>query len=142
MLPLHLITSDLVGEDREAVQDRQFQMIMMSIQALSNTMQAFMERQQPQQSQNDVPIPEAEVAHPLLPAAPVEPAKLMGVTLTTVQHKMFMSTKPPRFSGREGPDRAEEWLEKVEKLFDIMDIPTRIWARFDIFLLIDDAKAW
>ncbi|CAN6440704.1 unnamed protein product [Victoria cruziana] len=101
-------------EDREAVQDCQFQMIMTSIQALSNAVQAMAERQQPQQLHDDVlnpeavavpplppivsegvPVPEATVAPPLLPVAPAEPVEPTGITPTAAQHKAFMSTKPP-----------------------------------------------
>ncbi|CAN6477451.1 unnamed protein product [Victoria cruziana] len=108
-------------------------MLMDSIQALSNTVQTMDERQQlqqPQQPHNDVPISEAEVVPPLPPAvpvAPVEPVEFTGITPTIAQHKAFIGTKPPRFIGREGPDQAEEWLEEVEKAFEMMDTPTHLW---------------
>ncbi|CAN6453895.1 unnamed protein product [Victoria cruziana] len=144
-------------EDTEMAQT--LQMLVASVQVLSNTMQAFMERQQPPQPQNEVPIQEARAVPPLPPVAPgevpmrpveplpppvvsVEPAEITAVTPTALQHKAFMGAKPPRFSGREGPDRAEEWLEEVEKTFDITDTPAQLWVRFGTFLLIDDAKAW
>ncbi|CAN6472651.1 unnamed protein product [Victoria cruziana] len=117
---------DLTREDREAVQDRQFQMIMTSIQALSNIIQTFMKRQQPQQPQNNISIPEVEVAPSLPPAAPVELVEPVGITPTASQYKIFVSTKPPRFIGKEGPDKAKEWLEEVEKAFDIMEIPAQL----------------
>ncbi|CAN6463009.1 unnamed protein product [Victoria cruziana] len=142
---------DVARNDRETVQDRQdrqFEMLMASIQVLSNTVQTMAERQQLQQPQhphNDVPVTEAEVVPPLPPAvpvAPIEPAELIGITPTAAQYKAFMGTKPPRFTGREGPDQAEEWLEEVEKAFEMMDTPARLWIRFGTFLLVDDAKAW
>ncbi|CAN6447220.1 unnamed protein product [Victoria cruziana] len=136
-------------------------MIMASIQALSNAVHAMAERHQPQQPREDVPVPEvvavpplppivpegvpvpeATVAPPPPPVAPAEPVEPTGITPTAAQHKAFMSTKPPQFTGRKGADRAEEWLEEVEKAFDIMDIPVRHWVRFDTFLLVEDAKAW
>ncbi|CAN6483532.1 unnamed protein product [Victoria cruziana] len=135
-------------EDRETVQDHQFQMIMASIQALSETIG----RQQVPQLQHVALDPEATVVPPLPPAAPeivpipeavpVEPAEPAGITPTAAQYKAFMSTKPPRFTSREGADKAEEWLEEIEKAFDIMDTPVRHWVRFGTFLLVEDAKAW
>ncbi|CAN6476465.1 unnamed protein product [Victoria cruziana] len=53
-----------------------------------------------------------------------------------------MSTKPPRFTEKEQPDKAEEWLEEVEKAFGIMEIHVHLWVRFGTFLLVEDAKAW
>ncbi|CAN6455374.1 unnamed protein product [Victoria cruziana] len=144
-------------EARDAAQERQFQTIMTSIQALSKTMQMMAERQQPQQPQNVVPIPETapvpemvpivEAAAPLVPpiippVIPVEQAETSGITPTAAQYKAFMSTKPLRFNGKEGADRAEGWLEEVENAFDIMDIPLRHRVRFGTSLLVDDAKAW
>ncbi|CAN6482513.1 unnamed protein product [Victoria cruziana] len=110
-------------EDTEMAQT--LQTLVASVQVLSNTMQAFMERQQPPQPQNEVPIQEARAVPPLPPVAPgevsmrpveplppavvsAEPAEITAVTPTALQHKAFMGAKPPRFSGREGPDRAEE----------------------------------
>ncbi|CAN6445309.1 unnamed protein product [Victoria cruziana] len=141
---------DPTREEREVreAQDRQFQMIMTSIQALSNTVKMMVERQQPQQPQNVVRIleatsvpeavPIAEAAAPLVPSlvppivpsvippvAPVEPVETSGITPTAAQYKAFMSTKPLRFNGKEGADRAEGWLEEAENAFDIMDIPLR-----------------
>ncbi|CAN6446159.1 unnamed protein product [Victoria cruziana] len=136
---------DVAREDREVVQDRQdrqFEMLMVSIQTLSNTMQSIVERQQPQQPQHHVPTPEAEVPPSLPPAVLVEPAELTGITPIAAQYKAFMSTRPPRFTGKEGPDRAEEWLEEIERAFEMMDIPPRLWIRFGTFQLVEDAKAW
>ncbi|CAN6446851.1 unnamed protein product [Victoria cruziana] len=53
-----------------------------------------------------------------------------------------MSTKLPQFSGREDPEKAEEWVEEVETALRVVETPNRLWVRFGMYLLIGDAKAW
>lgn len=89
--------------------------------------------------------PEQVVLEPRMDIAP--PPTLAVVVpvempLAASHHKSFMSTKPPQFMGREGPDKAKEWLEKVEKALYIMEIPVRLWVRFSTYILVGDAKAW
>lgn len=63
----------------------------------------------------------------------------MDPTPTIVSHKAFM--KPPNFSGKEGPDLAEEWLREIKKAFNIIEVLDRLRVRFGTYMLIEDAEA-
>lgn len=58
-----------------------------------------------------VPLPPLVVTKP-----PMDP------TPTVAIHKIFMSTKPPNIPDKEGPDRVEEWLRKIEKAASIVEV--------------------
>ncbi|CAN6453987.1 unnamed protein product [Victoria cruziana] len=89
-----------------------------------------------------VPIPEAAAVLPVPLTVPAESTKTAEITPTTGQHNTFMSAKPRRFTSKGRADRAEEWLDEVENVFDIMDTPAWHWVHFGTFLLVKDAKAW
>lgn len=60
------------------------------------------------------------------PPPPPEMGELIETIPTTAYHKIFMSTKPPNFSSREGSDRADKWLKEIEKAFNIVEVPNRL----------------
>lgn len=57
-------------------------------------------------------------------------------------YKLFMGVNPSIFNGRDAEDRAELWLMEVEKAFDIIELPGKLKARYDIYILIEDVKSW
>ncbi|CAN6445433.1 unnamed protein product [Victoria cruziana] len=136
--------------EEETNQERQFRMMMASIQALSESVQTIMARQQEQmrpgpQQPEPPQRPEEHRARGrelVTPPPPPVMADPIEGTSAASHHKAFMSTKPPQFSGREDPEKAEEWVEEIETALRIVETPDRLWVRFGTYMLIADAKAW
>lgn len=127
-------------EEKETVQDWQFQHLMTSIQSLSNSIQTLVAQQQwSQQQGDDGPDRRGEVVPPPPQVVVVEPTE---ATSTAVHHKTFMRVKPLQFISREGLDKVKEWLEEMAKAFEIIEILNRLWVKFDIFMLVEDIKVW
>ncbi|KAF3771498.1 hypothetical protein EJ110_NYTH60400 [Nymphaea thermarum] len=42
---------------------------------------------------------------------------------TTVSFKQFLSMQPPVFTGDGSPDKAEEWIEEIERIFEVLEVP-------------------
>lgn len=133
------------GEE-ETAQDHQFQVMMASIQALSESVHMILAQQQgqmhqepPQQPQHEERQLGGELVAPPPPPVVADP---MDGTSAAAHHKAFMSAKLPQFLSRKDPEKAEEWLEETEKAFEIMKIPDRLWVKFGTYMLIGDIKAW
>ncbi|CAN6454842.1 unnamed protein product [Victoria cruziana] len=102
--------------EEETDQERQFRMMMASIQALLESVQTIMARQQEQmhpEPQQPEPLQRPEEHMPrgrelVTPPPPPVMADPVEGTSAVSHHKAFMSAKPPQFSGREDPEKAEE----------------------------------
>ena len=53
--------------------------------------------------------------------------------------KSFRAMDPPHFSGTKGEDEAENWLNKLKKIFAVADHDK---LRLAIFMLSDEAQNW
>lgn len=62
-------------------------------------------------------------------------------TPTTAYHKTFMSAKPPNFNGKEGLDKAKEWLREIENAFSIIKVSERLKVRFGTYIFIEMPKS-
>ncbi|KAF3776405.1 hypothetical protein EJ110_NYTH43006 [Nymphaea thermarum] len=49
---------------------------------------------------------------------------------TTVSFHHFMSMQPPRFTGDGSPDKAKEWIEEVERIFEVLEARNRKMQEF------------
>ncbi|KAF3776627.1 hypothetical protein EJ110_NYTH47723 [Nymphaea thermarum] len=54
---------------------------------------------------------------------------------TTVSFRHFMSMQPPVFTGDGSPDKAEEWIEKVERIFEVLEVPGGNKVNFGSYML-------
>lgn len=52
-----------------------------------------------------------------------------------------MSTNPPQFCGKEETEKALEWLWKIEKAFDISELPDRLKLNFGIYMLAGNVES-
>ncbi|KAK6163678.1 hypothetical protein DH2020_000542 [Rehmannia glutinosa] len=86
-----------------------------------NTLQDFLQQQTPTNNVRDEPRPEMR---------------------TNEVVEQFHRFAPPRFKGKEGPIAAEEWLLKLERIFDHMECTEEQKVRCAIFQLADDAGHW
>lgn len=75
-----------------------------------------------------------------MPLPPLVMAKLVDLTPTTAYHKAFMSAKSTNFYSKEGQDKVEQWLRKIEKAFGIIKVPEILKVRFGTYMLIEDAE--
>ncbi|MQL77074.1 hypothetical protein Taro_009479 [Colocasia esculenta] len=53
-----------------------------------------------------------------------------------------MSLNPPRFFGSPDPDKAENWKEEIEWLFQVMQCTNREKVLLATFQISKDARAW
>nr|VVW56750.1 unnamed protein product [Nymphaea colorata] len=61
---------------------------------------------------------------------------------TMVSFKHFMSMQPPVFTGDGNPDKAEEWIEEVEHIFEVLKVPGGDKVNYGSYMLKSDAKRW
>ncbi|KAF3777431.1 hypothetical protein EJ110_NYTH45830 [Nymphaea thermarum] len=61
---------------------------------------------------------------------------------TTVSFHHFMSMQPPVFTGDGSPDKAEEWIEEVERIFEVLEVSGDNKVNFGSYMLKGDAKRW
>ncbi|KAF3775238.1 hypothetical protein EJ110_NYTH50930 [Nymphaea thermarum] len=61
---------------------------------------------------------------------------------TTVSFHHFMSMQPPVFTGDGNPDKAEEWIEEIEHIFEVLKVPGGNKVNFGSYMLKGDAKRW
>ncbi|KAF3792379.1 hypothetical protein EJ110_NYTH10424 [Nymphaea thermarum] len=61
---------------------------------------------------------------------------------TTVSFHHFMSMQPPVFTGDGSPDKAEEWIEEIERIFEVLEVPGGNKVKFGSYMLKGDAKRW
>ncbi|KAI0520121.1 hypothetical protein KFK09_007592 [Dendrobium nobile] len=56
--------------------------------------------------------------------------------------QMFHKLKPPLFKGGVGPQAAEDWILRVEKIFDSMQCPGNRKVPLAVFLFEGEAERW
>ncbi|KAF3787666.1 hypothetical protein EJ110_NYTH22551 [Nymphaea thermarum] len=61
---------------------------------------------------------------------------------TTVSFHHFMSMQPPVFTGDGSLDKAEEWIEEIERIFEVLEVPGGNKVNFGSYMLKGDAKRW
>ena len=54
----------------------------------------------------------------------------------------FNKLKPPKFQGGVNPLRYEEWMQRLENLFQIMDHPTKFKVALATYQFKEEAKYW
>ncbi|KAF3774868.1 hypothetical protein EJ110_NYTH52115 [Nymphaea thermarum] len=60
----------------------------------------------------------------------------------SVSFKQFMSMQPPVFTGYGSPNTIEEWIEEVERIFELLKMPEGVKVNYGTYLLKGDAKWW
>ncbi|KAF3779117.1 hypothetical protein EJ110_NYTH33687 [Nymphaea thermarum] len=61
---------------------------------------------------------------------------------TTVSFHHFMTMQPPVFTGDGSPDKAEEWIEEIERIFEVLEVPGGNKVNFGSYMLKGDAQRW
>ncbi|KAF3772861.1 hypothetical protein EJ110_NYTH56560 [Nymphaea thermarum] len=61
---------------------------------------------------------------------------------TTVTFHHFMTMQPPVFTGDDSPDKAEEWIEEIERIFEVLEVPGGNKVNFGSYMLKGDAQRW
>ncbi|PKU70128.1 uncharacterized protein LOC110091889 isoform X2 [Dendrobium catenatum] len=56
--------------------------------------------------------------------------------------KLFQDMRPPLFKGNEGPIEAENWLLRIDDIFDSMSCPNERKVSLVSFALDEEAKRW
>ena len=54
----------------------------------------------------------------------------------------FQGLRPPQFDGRAGPERAEEWLIFIEKMFERMPLSSTKKVSLATYNLVGSAEMW
>lgn len=57
-------------------------------------------------------------------------------------HEQFMKLQPPTFSSGVEPLEAEEWLKRMESIFDVMSVSDDQKVVLALFMLKDEARFW
>ena len=65
-----------------------------------------------------------------------------GVDLEYLKFAEFRKANPPSFRGAFNPDKADEWVETMEKVFTVLDCTDRQKVAFTTYMLEADAKFW
>ncbi|KAF3774571.1 hypothetical protein EJ110_NYTH52874 [Nymphaea thermarum] len=61
---------------------------------------------------------------------------------TTVSFKHFMLMQPLVFTGDGSSDKAKEWMEEVERIFEVLKVPGADKVNYGSYMLKGDAKIW
>ncbi|KAF3775812.1 hypothetical protein EJ110_NYTH49604 [Nymphaea thermarum] len=61
---------------------------------------------------------------------------------TTVTFHHFMTMQPPIFTGDGSPDKAEEWIEEIERIFEVLEVPGGNKVKYGSYMLKGDAQRW
>ncbi|KAF3774409.1 hypothetical protein EJ110_NYTH53161 [Nymphaea thermarum] len=61
---------------------------------------------------------------------------------TIVSYQQFMAMQPPIFSGGGSHDKANDWIEEVERIFRLLKVPEEDRVKYGSYLLKGDAKNW
>ncbi|KAF3780692.1 hypothetical protein EJ110_NYTH38684 [Nymphaea thermarum] len=61
---------------------------------------------------------------------------------TTVSFQHFMLMQPPVVTGDGSPDKAEEWIEEVECIFEVLEVPGSNKVNYGLYILKGGAKRW
>ncbi|KAF3779121.1 hypothetical protein EJ110_NYTH33697 [Nymphaea thermarum] len=62
--------------------------------------------------------------------------------VTAVSFKQFMSMQRPVFTGDDSPDKTEEWIGGVERIFELLKMPEGDKVNYGSYLLKGDVKRW
>src|SRR5215475_14516755 len=54
----------------------------------------------------------------------------------------FIKYQPPAFRGKFDAQAAEDWLIRMEKIFEVLGCPTEVKAKMAIYKLEGDADRW
>ena len=54
----------------------------------------------------------------------------------------FIKYQPPAFKGMFDPPAAENWLTRLEKIFEVLECPSEMKARMAIYKMEEDADRW
>ncbi|XP_057508542.1 uncharacterized protein LOC130791418 [Actinidia eriantha] len=60
----------------------------------------------------------------------------------TTLHEQFMKLNPPEFMGAIDPLVAEEWLKKLDTIFEVMEVTNEQKLTLAIFMLRGEARNW
>ncbi|KAF3777051.1 Transmembrane protein, partial [Nymphaea thermarum] len=61
---------------------------------------------------------------------------------TTVTFHHFMTMQPPVFTGDGSPDKAEAWIEEIERIFEVLEVPGSNKVKYGSYMLKGDAQRW
>ncbi|KAF3785930.1 hypothetical protein EJ110_NYTH19151 [Nymphaea thermarum] len=61
---------------------------------------------------------------------------------TTVSFHHFMTMQPPVFTRDGNPDKAEEWIEEIERIFEVLEVPGGNKVKYGSYMLKGDAQRW
>ena len=64
------------------------------------------------------------------------------VDLDYLKFEEFKKANPPSFQGAYDPDKADEWIKAMEKVFSILDCSDHQKVTFAIYMLEADAEFW
>lgn len=53
-----------------------------------------------------------------------------------------MSANSFRFNSRKEADKVEDWQIETKKVFDVIELLTRLKVKYETYMLIGDAKSW
>ncbi|XP_004514096.1 uncharacterized protein [Cicer arietinum] len=62
--------------------------------------------------------------------------------VATIGLTEFRRQDPPKFKGEYDPDKADIWLQEIEKIFDILHCPDKMKVEYVAYLLIGEAEYW
>ena len=66
----------------------------------------------------------------------------LGVDLEYLKFAEFRKVSPPSFRGAFDPDKADEWVKMMEKVFSVLDCTDCQKVTFAAYMLEADAKFW
>ena len=66
----------------------------------------------------------------------------LGVDLEYLKFAEFRKANPPSFVGAFDPDKEDEWVKAMEKVFSILDCMDRQKVTFATYMLEADTKFW
>jgi hypothetical protein len=75
-------------------------------------------------------------------AAARDPAVNVVSNAGGTSFEKFLKLDPPTFSGKEDPEAAENWIEELERAFDVLSVPEDRKTSFGTYRLKGDAKKW
>ena len=54
----------------------------------------------------------------------------------------FRKHDPPKFYGEPNPDKADLWMQEIEKIFEALHCPNNVKVDYATYLLLGDAEYW
>ncbi|KAF3780959.1 hypothetical protein EJ110_NYTH37887 [Nymphaea thermarum] len=61
---------------------------------------------------------------------------------TAVSYQQFMAMQPPIFSGGGSYDKAKQWIEEIERIFVLLEMPEENKVNYGTYLLKGNALDW